>query len=370
MILEGGVRLRVARGKPTKRMPVFYNPAKRFDRDLSVLFLRAFQKVRGKRLELLDLLAASGVRGLRFAIEARPGFVLLNDLNPKAFKAIQMNLKLNKEKIKCKVEIMNLEANRLLYERKRFFDYIDVDPFGSPNPFLDASVRFVRRRGVLAITSTDTAPLCGTYPSTCLRKYSSLPMKTEYCHEIGLRILAKKVIEVGAQYEIAMEPIFAHSTNHYFRVYFQKEIGAKRCDRLLERIGFIFHCEHCLRRTPEFPWEEVSSICSCARRFKVAGPLWLGNLWSKEICRLMKKLAGAELGEFLNLISEEEKVGIPTFFTTSEIARVYKIDEPRLGDLLKNLRERGFLACGTHLSPKGFRTNASIEQILSTISSP
>ena len=52
------------------------------------------------------------------------------------------------------------------------FDYIEIDPFGSPTDFLESSIVRLSRRGILAVTATDTAPLCGTYPNTCKRKYS------------------------------------------------------------------------------------------------------------------------------------------------------------------------------------------------------
>ena len=37
------------------------------------------------------------------------------------------------------------------------FDYIDLDPFGSPNIFLDSAVKRLGRNGILAVTATDTA---------------------------------------------------------------------------------------------------------------------------------------------------------------------------------------------------------------------
>lgn len=41
------------------------------------------------------------------------------------------------------------------------WDFIDVDPFGSCLPFLEAAVAGVKDGGVLAIAATDLAVLCG-----------------------------------------------------------------------------------------------------------------------------------------------------------------------------------------------------------------
>ena len=41
------------------------------------------------------------------------------------------------------------------------WDFIDVDPFGSCLPFLEAAVTGVKDGGVLAIAATDLAVLCG-----------------------------------------------------------------------------------------------------------------------------------------------------------------------------------------------------------------
>ena len=41
------------------------------------------------------------------------------------------------------------------------WDYIDVDPFGSCLPFLEAAVAGVRDGGLLAVAATDLAVLCG-----------------------------------------------------------------------------------------------------------------------------------------------------------------------------------------------------------------
>ena len=45
-----------------------------------------------------------------------------------------------------------------------------VDPFGSPVPFIQSAIRGCRRKGILAITATDTAPLAGAHAPKCRRR--------------------------------------------------------------------------------------------------------------------------------------------------------------------------------------------------------
>ena len=34
-----------------------------------------------------------------------------------------------------------------------YFDYIEVDPFGSPVPFLDIAIQRIKHNGILSVTS-------------------------------------------------------------------------------------------------------------------------------------------------------------------------------------------------------------------------
>jgi tRNA (guanine26-N2/guanine27-N2)-dimethyltransferase len=41
------------------------------------------------------------------------------------------------------------------------FDVVDLDPYGSPAVFLDGAVQSVKDGGLLLVTCTDMAVLCG-----------------------------------------------------------------------------------------------------------------------------------------------------------------------------------------------------------------
>lgn len=366
-VREGSVDLLVPQvERITQKMPVFFNPLKSLDRDLSVTFLRAFSKQAKRNLLVCDLLSASGVRGLRYACEV-DGIesIVLNDANPVARELIEKNLELNKGKLKCQVEISQLEANRLLYSLGKKFDVIDVDPYGSPNRFLNASILSLKRHGALAITSTDTAPLCGAYPRACFRKYGAFSHRTEYYGEEGVRILAKKVIEVGAQYELALTPVFAYFLGSHMRIFFKLDVGARKADTLLERIGFVLHCDSCLFRST-LPRDEVKSTAcpSCGSKACLIGPLFTGTLWDEFLCRDMYAGIVGASGELVSLILDELRIGGVTHYATDAICKVLKRPEPKLRRVLTEIASQGYKVSRTHFSPKGFRTNMDFDELM------
>ncbi|MCD6404113.1 MAG: tRNA (guanine(10)-N(2))-dimethyltransferase [Nanoarchaeota archaeon] len=346
-VKEGKVRiLAYTKEVPSKDMPVFYNPKKELDRTLCVLFLKSLNG--HERFVVCDLLAASGVRGMRIKKEVGVKKVVLNDLNPNAVKLMERNAKLNG----MEVEIRNEEANKFLFNYEGRFDYIDIDPFGSPVPFLEAAIRKLRNKGFLGLTATDTAPLSGTYPNTCLRRYGSMCLRTDFKHEVGLRILMKKVIEKGAEQDVALVPLFAYYSGDYYRAYFQKVSGAGRADELLEKVRSLFYDGETLERGF---WEGEG---------RILGPLWCGNLTSEVVRKMYERSKMGLLRTFL----EEDEVGVPWHYDLHTTCKLLKRSVPKLGKVLKKLREKGFKASRTHFNPMGIKTDANIEEVKKVIS--
>ncbi|RLF76380.1 tRNA (guanine(10)-N(2))-dimethyltransferase, partial [Thermococci archaeon] len=78
-VREGKARILVPKAARIYDAPVFYNPAMAFNRDISVLALKVI-----KPEEALDALSATGVRGIRYALETPVREVWLNDINGEA----------------------------------------------------------------------------------------------------------------------------------------------------------------------------------------------------------------------------------------------------------------------------------------------
>ena len=199
----------------------------------------------GRRLKILDLLAASGIRGLRFATEVDGlGKVYLNDKSEVAYKFMRENLEGNKSKLKCEVKIFNEEANELLFSLDEYFDYIDVDPYGSPIPFIDSAVKPLAKKGFLGVTATDAAPLVCSHSHKTLRRYNVLCRKTDFEKELGLRILIYNIVFRSASHDVALTPVLSYSHQYYYRVFFVTERSGQRSYEVIKKCrGYIWYCK-------------------------------------------------------------------------------------------------------------------------------
>jgi tRNA (guanine26-N2/guanine27-N2)-dimethyltransferase len=352
------------------KAPVFYNPVMELSRDIAVLALQSYQKMVNREISVCEPLTGSGIRGLRFAAEAK-GIrkVLINDINQKAFQLANYNVQ--NSALGERITVLNEDANCLLgcygAPRKRF-DVIDIDPFGSPVPYLDSAVKALRNGGLLALTATDLASLCGVYPKACIRKYGGKPLRAEYCHELAVRLLAGCLATTAAKYDIGVNVIFSHSSAHYIRVYAIAEYGAKKADESIKDMGYILHCFNCFHReTAKKPFSiEHSGKCSqCGSTLSVAGPLWLGKIFNKEFCELMEQKAkqnkfrlGERIRRMLALTRIEAEAPI-TYYVIDKLCDALGLPAPPTKRVVQALSECGFKACLTHFNPRGIRTDAS-----------
>lgn len=344
---EGLVTINVpGRKLPTKKDEVFLNENKKFDRDIHILLLNSLG---WKNKTYLDLMSASGLRAIRVAKETNCfKTVYANDYKKSALKSIKKNAENNN----VNLELLNFDAKHLLCsDNIGGLDYIDVDPYGSPIYFIVDAMRRLSRGGIISVCATDTGALSGTYHSTCKRRYHSNSYLSEFYYESGIRILAKECINLCSTYDVALVPVFAHATRHYFRIYFKKVKGAKQADKLIKQIDSISYCPKCLHR-------EVGVIekCECGSKVEIIGPMFIGNLFDNYLVKKMSKKK--EYEDFFSKILEEGENVMPWFYTTDRIAKKYKIVEPRMRDL-KYAR--------THISPKGFKTNKDIKEIVKSL---
>jgi len=386
VIHEGAVNIAVPRFESFRkgvwdyvfsRAPVFYNPRMRICRDVAILVLQSYQRTVNRELRVSEPLAGCGVRGIRFAREVDGvSAVYINDINERAYKLAQHNIQLNN--LTDKVSASNEDANLFLAKYaapKKRFDFMDIDPFGSPTPYLDSAIRALRDGGLIALTATDLAPLCGVYPKVALRKYGGLSLRTEYCHEIAVRLLAGSLATAAAKHEIGVKVIFSHSTDHYVRLYALINYGAKRADESLGDMGFILHCFKCFHR--EFHKSVIlaqSMACpECGSTMRFAGPLWLGEISNREFCALMeenlrslKHINDSRVARIISLVKEES--GAPaTYYVIDKICDKIGIPIPPVKNVINYIREMGFTATRTHFHSKGIKTDAPAAAIVRAV---
>lgn len=336
-ISEGKVVILVHEGKISKKLPVFYNPVMKLNRDLSIILLKSLKR---QGLRIADPLAGSGVRSLRFLKELPKNQIKeihVNDVKKDFLKIFKLNLRKNKLKLSKKIKLSNQDANLFLLQN-RGFDYIDIDPFGTPNPFLDSAVKSINRNGILAVTATDTSSLCGTYENACKRKYWAKPLHNYLMHEIGLRILIRKVQLIAGQYKKALYPLLCYSKDHYMRAFFSCEQGKSKVDKILSLHKFFE---------------------------KDIGPIWTGRLCDSALIKgMIKDTKDKEGLKFLQLLKEEE-IGLAGFYDIHWLAKKYKLRElPKKRDILFLLKKSGFKAVETHFSGSGIRSDISLSRLI------
>ena len=350
-VLEGSTRLMVpdtySSGGPGKRIgQVFFNSQMAFNRDVSVMFLRA-RPVRSA----LDAMAGTGARAVRWAVETDIADVTANDRDPQAAEYISANIALNG--MEERTRGTNEDLRCML--ARRAFDLIDLDPFGSPVHFIPAAVQAVKRRGVLAITATDTAPLAGTYPKKCHRRYGAISKRSPFGHETGLRILIGHVMREAAKEDRGARCLLSFYADHYFRIYLQMEEGGASADRCLEQMGYVEHDA----ATGRFTYGRESAPRS-------AGPLWLGPLHDPELLSAMDAsddlAQPARCRKYLGLWRSE--IDAPFFYDNDELSSVLGMSPPRMEPLLERLNDIG-RASRTHFSPTAIKTDLPQEEVLS-----
>jgi tRNA (guanine26-N2/guanine27-N2)-dimethyltransferase len=359
------------------KAPVFYNPAMELNRDLAVLALQAFQKMMKRELVACEPLAGCGVRGIRLGAEVEGvRKVIINDISSDAAKLADFNVKLNN--LAERVFVANEDANLFLSHYaapRRRFDFVDIDPFGSPVLYLDSALRALRNNGLIALTATDMAPLCGVHPKACLRKYGGKPLRTEYCHELSARLLIGCLASLAARYDIGINPVFCYSAYNYVRSYSTVDCSAKQADKSLQNMGYILHCFSCFHRENQTGiGSPVKRDCpECGSKLQIAGPLWLGPLWNRQFCISMKNEAeGRNLrleATILKLVSQVlAEIGAPmTYYVVDKICDKFNLPVPSLSQVMTELSKAGHQAVATHFNKKGIRTNAQASEVRAII---
>jgi tRNA (guanine26-N2/guanine27-N2)-dimethyltransferase len=344
---------------PPSSAAVFYNPIMEFSRDINVACMQAF--VRSQEISTttyLDALAASGIRGLRVANEAHME-VTLNDRDDAAYRLMRRNV----QRLPLNVRTKHADANALMSTEK--YSIVDIDPFGTPTPFVDAACRSASK--MLCVTATDTAPLSGAHFKAGVRRYSALPLNTEYHAETGIRILIGKIIRELAKYDKSAISVLAHATQHYYRVYLQIKRGASLADECLSSLGFVLHCFECGHRCAARGLELVyrKPCAQCSAQPAVAGPLWLGPLHDRSLCK--KVISKLEIGIFgtkeqakktVNLCLNE--LDVVTFFDYHKLLKELKCSPIPIASLISGLRDIGYQASKTHFSGTSIKTNADV----------
>jgi len=385
---------------------------------------------------ILDALSATGLRALRYAHEIPfTTSVTANDLLPAATKAIELNVKHNKLENKIKPNTGNAlshmydlagdscrdDKGRPIPNKK--YDVIDLDPYGTAAPFLDAAVQAVQDNGgLLCVTCTDAGVWASNgYPEKSFSLYGGIPIKGMHSHEGGLRLILHAIATSAARYGLAMEPLLSLSIDFYARVFVRIHKSAADVKFLAGKTMVVYNCDTgCGAWTTQLMaknklaqnkngnghfWKHsfalapsTSETCShCGMKTHMAGPMYAGPLHSPEfIKKILDGLPSLSRDTYQTIdriegmltVALEESLPpleddshsptstkktnrydpaavdlYPFFFIPSVLAKVIHCVTPHENALRGALRHLGYRVTRSHTKPGSIKTDAPWEVI-------
>ena len=302
------------RGPAKRTGPGFLNPAMAPARTRSVLLLNdalehGWLVSDNKSIRVLDALCATGVRIRRWRNEI-PMLsqnrlrITANDLDEFALNWARHSHsthpphqpiehepeddrygKTSNQVFENGLDFRQMDARIAMLETG--YQWIDLDPFGSPVQFLDAALQGLSRTGVLEITATDTAALTGSSASSQARRYGAKGIVDVYAHDDAVRLLLATVATSAARLDKTVIPLLALFDGHHVRVSCLIKTSREKASKVGENIGWRIREDDVPYRFVQHPTPEQVK--------RGSGPLWTGPLWSKEIAGRMTVEKALEL---------------------------------------------------------------------------
>jgi tRNA (guanine26-N2/guanine27-N2)-dimethyltransferase len=308
------------------------------DRDLAVALLRSYSAARPRPRTGWEMTAATGVRGLRLLEEAGPfDAFTLTEANPEAARVLSENAR-------ARPEARAVCSDARHPPDGAPFDYVDLDPYGSPVPFLSAALEAVRPGGLLAVTATDMMVLAGVQPGACERRYGARPIRGRLGPEGGLRILLAYLARTAREHGRDIRPVMCYVRDHHVRA----SVEVREPGPGPDPVGRI---------------DPAAWSGPFVGEHGPYGPLWLGPLFDRELVLTLRVPPTAarprEVEGFLDRVRDEVQADVPFYYEANTLAAALDLPQPPpLASLLGALRDEGHRAGRTHARPEGFRTDA------------
>jgi len=338
----------------------FYNPAGRLNRDLGVL-AAAVQRAAQGSLRLIDATSGCGARALRYALESDATELWVNEGNPDLHDLLAANL----------APLLAHRRARLTHQNVRrlfaacaaqgdYWDFIDLDGFGSAGPYLPAALSALAIGGLLYIASTDGRAATGHQPEASLRAYGAFARAQPAAREQALRLLLGALQQEAARLDLGIQPGFALWTGSTYRVLVRLQAQPALTP---ETYAFLGYCHAC-GEYQTVTWRQLGCVaCSCGQPLTHSGPLWLGPLHDRPLLTALQDLAQRwqwfDRCELLATLQGELDLP-PYYYPLGEIGRRGKLDLPPRSRLLAALQAQGFRAAPTHCEAEAIKTNARL----------
>lgn len=406
----------------------FYNPIQEFNRDVSVAALSVFAAevrewtaaaaaaatpaeraaakaaARARRggmvpcaghaggVRVLEGLAATGLRSVRYAKEV-PGVVevVANDMAAAAVASIARAAARNGV-----ADVVRPSQGDAAFVLQRaastgraadLFDVVDLDPYGSPAPFLDGAVQAVADGGLLCVTFTDMAVLCGAHADACFSKYDCVPLhKAHYCHELALRIGVTAVARAAARHRRYVQPLLCIAVDYYMRLFLRVATAPREANRLPARLAHIAQCVRCdayhtipVATVPDAGkgagplqpgrWTGPAACAACGGALMLGGPVWAAPLcdaaWVRAVLAHVDAQPAAvfphtraRIRAVLGAVLDEVADAPPLFLALDALCHTLRVSMPPRAVVEHVFRAAGYRLSVSHTNPQALKTDA------------
>lgn len=396
----------VQEGKATiltpKQDEVFYNPIQQFNRDLSIMAIKAYDEIRHEKiqaikkksknkrtklngLKILESLAASGLRSCRYGLEIpEAGKIVANDMLAEAVKSINKNVEYNK--LTDKVVANQGDAIKFMGSTDEKFHIVDLDPYGTAAPFIDSAIQCLEDDGMLLVTCTDAGVLAGSgYPEKCFALYGGNNFGNAYVngesnHEVGIRLILNLIASTAAKYKKTIEPMLSLSIDYYFRVFVKVKTSPINVKNHASETMLTYGCNGCghkivqplgMKNNTKFQYPKlqgpISSNCQyCGTSYNVAGPMYAGNLHNREFIDKVLKINESSDKEIyvtnerikgMLTLASNELDDAPFFFNLNQLCSIFKSPPISIEQYTKAVGNLGYKVSLTHAKKNCVKTN-------------
>jgi tRNA (guanine26-N2/guanine27-N2)-dimethyltransferase len=213
--------------------------------------------------------------------------------------------------------------------------------------------------------------LVGIHRETCIERYSAEPARTEYAHELAVRILIGCAVREAAAQSIGLRPLLSLSADHYIRLLLEARRADQAAWEAVSRLGYLLHCDECGHREISpmlLPSQPTCPNCQSAKTRR-AGPLWAAFLADRHFVEQSLGLVHERSFGTRRRLSQilarllEELDGPPTYHDLHKLGDKLGIPLPPFGAIVAAIRARGYQCTRTHFSPHSVRTNAPVSTI-------
>ncbi|KAK6460311.1 guanine-N2--methyltransferase [Scheffersomyces coipomensis] len=403
-----------------KKDQVFYNPIQQFNRDLSLMSIKAFIQLRQaqhdesqdeksspqkkikklNKVKILEALSATGLRAIRYAKELDGDYDLIvaNDLLPEAVKSIDRNIQYNEvTKIKSNLG----DAIKYMAHADIKFNIIDLDPYGTAAPFIDSAIQSIEDGGMLLVTCTDAGVLAGSgYPEKCFALYGGNNfgnsfINNETNHEVGIRLILGMIGNIAAKYKKSIEPMLSLSIDFYFRLFIKVKTSPLEVKQLSSKTMISYGCNGCGHKVNQYfgkikdgkKFQYPKSVgpgsqCEyCQHDYNIAGPMYGSKLHSEEFIEKIleinnnsdKAIYGTteRVKGMLTLAKQElDEYNPPFYFNLNHLSSLFKSPPISIDQFVKaignlnHIGKSGYQVSLTHAKKNCVKTDTPWDIIL------